>query len=563
MKPGQIAAHVRVARQEASRLAEGLAHRSSEVAIKEAEVAALQDQLLIVRAQLEAQSALYYSSLDHLKTMEQALAKTQQHVFLAEQKAAQAAQSKNLFLANMSHELRTPLNAILGFLQLLERDATLTADQRKYLSTMERSGENLLGLINDILAIAKLESGQVPLQETTFNLHTLLLTLEEMFRTRANETRVTLIFELDPELPRWVWGDEGKLRQILMNVLGNAFKFTEAGCVALRARWQDGQVVFTVEDTGSGIDKHEIDELFQPFVQTTSGREIKEGLGLGLLICRNYVRLMGGDISITSQRGQGTRVCFQVRLLVALGTSLQLPERRVVALEPDQPRYRILVVDDKWEDRTLLARLLTLVGFDVQEAGSGEEAVSCWRTWSPHLIWMDLVMPGTDGFSATQIIRHTEFALLNDRTQPLRFRTTIIGISANSAEGDRKAAFDSGCDDFVAKPFREDTIFEKMIGYLGVRYVYENQPVEFECPETWEEIDVQKALRQISLIDTELLDQLRQAAIDGDIANAQTACNLIAGQNTVLGTHLKDMVRLFQFDEILTILGGEDDKVTR
>ncbi|HNH81913.1 MAG TPA: ATP-binding protein [Acidobacteriota bacterium] len=554
-----MAAQVRFARQEASRLTEDLAHRSGDLALKEAEVTALHDQLLIMRAQLEAQSALYAASLEHIKNLELVLTESRHQSFLAEQKAMEAAQSKNLFLANMSHELRTPLNAILGFLQLLDRDATLTANQRKYLSTMERSGENLLGLINDILAIAKLESGQVPLQETTFNLQTLLLTLEEMFRIRATETRVGLIFELDPELPRWVWGDEGKLRQILMNVVGNAFKFTEAGQIAVRARWQDGQVVFEIEDTGSGIDQQEINQLFQPFTQTTSGRELKEGLGLGLLICRNYVRLMGGDISITSRRGQGTRVCFQVRLLVAMGTSLQLPERRVVALEPDQPRYRILVVDDKWEDRTLLARLLTLVGFDVQEAGSGEAAVSCWRDWSPHLIWMDLVMPGTDGFSATQIIRHTEFALLNDRTQPLRFRTTIIGISANSAESDRKAAFDSGCDDFVAKPFREDTIFEKMIGYLGVRYVYENQPVDFEFPETWEEVDVQKALRQISLIDTELLDQLRQAAIDGDIANAQTACNLIAGQNTVLGTHLKDMVRLFQFDEILAILGGEDN----
>ncbi|HEY9608930.1 ATP-binding protein, partial [Allocoleopsis sp.] len=294
--------------------------------------------------------------------------------------------AKSTFLANMSHELRTPLNAILGFSQLMERDTTLTSRHQDSLAIINRSGEHLLNLINDVLEMSKIEAGRLVLSLEPVNLHRLLQTLQDMFEARTQAKQLSLRFQLAPDLPPSVLTDEGKLRQVLINLLSNAVKFTETGSITLRARAeQENQgkspipytLFFEVEDTGKGIASEEMGNLFQPFVQTTSGIEAREGTGLGLTISRQFIRLMGGDIYLSSTVGKGSTFRFdiQVTLADAKAVAPTLTHGRVLQLAPDQPTYRILVVDDRPESRDLIAQLLNTVGFETRSATNGQEAI--------------------------------------------------------------------------------------------------------------------------------------------------------------------------------------------
>ena len=292
-------------------------------------------------------------------------------LWLAKEAAETANRAKSAFLANMSHELRTPLNAILGFAHLMERDPALTSKQRESLSTINHSGEHLLELINDVLEMSKIEAGRIVLNVAPLDLPRLLQTLKELFQLRAQAKQLSLQFELDPELPQSVFMDEGKLRQVLINLLGNAVKFTQIGGVVLRvwvknaenqsdsSRLDSGRLWFEVEDTGCGISPEEIDQLFQPFVQTIAGSKFGEGTGLGLAISRQFVRLLGGDIQVSSAIGQGSRFRFDLPMRIADSVKLvPIASRRVLRLAPNQPDYRILVVDDRQENRNLLVQLL-------------------------------------------------------------------------------------------------------------------------------------------------------------------------------------------------------------
>jgi signal transduction histidine kinase len=237
----------------------------------------------------------------------------------AREEAVAASSAKSLFLANMSHELRTPLNGILGYVQLMAGDETLSPAQREQLAVITRSGEHLLALINDVLSLSKIEAGQASLNERTFDLRRMLQGIEEMFRLRADGQGLQLVFDLDPALPRFVAGDDGKLRQIFINLLGNAFKFTATGTVALRARWESGRTHFEVEDTGAGIASGDLERIFEPFVQTETGIRSGEGTGLGLTITRNFVYLMGGAIEAESEQGRGTIFRFSITLPAMAG----------------------------------------------------------------------------------------------------------------------------------------------------------------------------------------------------------------------------------------------------
>jgi signal transduction histidine kinase/CheY-like chemotaxis protein/ligand-binding sensor domain-containing protein len=387
----------------------------------------------------------------------------------SEQRALAASRAKSAFLANMSHELRTPLNGVLGFAQLLTRRKDRDAEDREGLDVIMRSGEHLLGLINDVLSLSKIEAGRVELEREPFALETLVRDVENVFRVRAEEKKLRMRLDLD-ELPPVVVGDAGKLRQILINLVGNAVKFTESGGVTLRVSWNDGRANFLVDDTGPGIAGDDLPRLFEPFVQTDSGHRAKEGTGLGLALSRDLARLMSGDISVESEAGRGSR--FRVDVALPEATS-ETPapsadRRRVASLAPGQEPVRVLVVDDTPLNRTVLTRLLAAVGFEVRDAANGDEALAIVEEWQPRFIWMDKRMQGMDGLEATRRIRAREHA-------SGRPRVPIIALSASALEHERADVLAAGCDDFVSKPFRESIIFSKMREHLGVTFIYEEQ----------------------------------------------------------------------------------------
>ncbi|MCT7991003.1 response regulator [Laspinema olomoucense] len=381
-----------------------------------------------------------------------------------------ANRAKSSFLANMSHELRTPLNAILGFTQLMTHSSNLTLEQQNNLGIIHRSGEHLLNLINDILDLSKIEADQIGINATEFILKDMLIELEEMFRLKLREKGLKLDIILENRVPVAIESDRLKLRQILINLLSNAIKFTPSGGVKLRVNAiRDPEktfLSFEITDTGRGISPEELSKLFQPFVQTETGMAAAEGTGLGLVICRKYVRLLGGEITVSSEPNVGTTFKFQIAIKPVGSTDYcggQTSTPRVVAIAPNQPPYRILVADDEATNRQLLTTMLSGVGFEVREAINGQEALEISRSFEPHLIWMDVRMPVLDGCEATQQIKATCTGL----------PPTIIAVTASVFEEEKGAILSAGYDDFLLKPIQESLVFEKMSKHLGVSYIYE------------------------------------------------------------------------------------------
>ncbi|GAB1543518.1 hypothetical protein NUACC21_61930 [Scytonema sp. NUACC21] len=481
-----------------------------------------------------------------------------------EQKAyeAEAAnRAKSEFLANMSHELRTPLNTILGFTQLLTRDPSVKFSQLEQLQIISRSGEHLLTLINDVLSMSKIEAGRTTLNENSFDLWSMLDSLEEMFRQKAESKSLKLIFERCPEIPKYVQTDESKLRQVLINLLGNAIKFTHEGGVALRVRivdmsplrvesqkskvnTQPSTLHFEVEDTGPGIAPSEVEKLFKPFVQTETGRKSQQGTGLGLTISQQFVELMGGKIAVSSTLGEGTIFSFDIQIFQVEGieTQTQLKRQRVIGLESNQPSYRILVVEDKWENRQLLFQMLASLGFEVRGAENGLEGVNLWESWEPHLILMDMRMPLMDGYEATKRIK----AHLKGQA------TTIIALTASAFDEEKVVILSAGCDDFVRKPFREEVILEKLAQYLGVRYVYEaTDEVQTLNGTTASSFILEPSSLQV--MSSEWIAQLHQAALCTDEKQIFSLLEQIPEEYTFLANALADLVHNFRIDKIIDL----------
>jgi PAS domain S-box-containing protein len=463
--------------------------------------------------------------------------------------AESANRTKSQFLANMSHELRTPLNVILGFTQLMLRDRLLAPQQQEHLGTITRSGAHLLDLINDVLEMSKIEAGQVGLNETSFDLYYLLDVIEEMWQAKAASKGLQLIVERQADIPQYIKTDESKLRQVLMNLLSNAIKFTQVGNVSLRVKNSPPPptlptlpyLLFEVEDTGAGIAPDEIKTLFNAFVQTETGRRSQQGTGLGLAISREFVRLMGGEITLETQVGQGTKFLFSVPIAIATTTESAPKQRqgRVVGLAPSQPSYRLLIVEDKWESRQLLLKMLEPLGFEIKEASNGQDAIAQWESFEPHLIWMDLRMPVMDGYEATKQIK----SHLKGQA------TVIIALTASAFEEDRVVAISAGCDDFVRKPFREEEIFEKMAHHLGIRYVYE--PL-ISSPKA----EVGQSQINPKLLDTmpvEWREQLYQAATQVDGEQILQLIQQIPTEQNNLALALTDLVNNYRFDRIVAI----------
>lgn len=477
----------------------------------------------------------------------------------AKDSAEAANRAKSMFLANMSHEIRTPLNAILGFTQLLLRDSDLQPSHRSSLETIKRSGEYLLKLLNDVLEMSKIEAARATVNAGRCDLNGLLDDLEGMFRVLTREKGLFLEIIRMGTVPRWIWADEQKLRQILNNLLGNAVKFTDRGGVMLRVRIApevqhhedttaaDGnplRLLFEVEDTGHGIPEDERARIFSQFEQLTIGSRRKGGTGLGLAISKAYVELMGGAITVSGKVGTGS--VFQFDLVTREVSNQEPPQpipRQIMGLKGGERQCRILVVDDNEINREILLKLLQSVGFLVREAADGREACSVFKSWHPDLVLMDLVMPVMDGFEAIQAIR----------SQPAGEGIPLIAVSASVLSEDQERVMAVGADAFLRKPFTGEELFELIKRHLEVDYVYaDDSPAspqaEQESPELtpgW-----------VDQLPANLVFAVQEAAVSLDVDQLDELLVQVAQRDAKLAERFRKLIQSYDFQGLRNLLKG-------
>lgn len=393
---------------------------------------------------------------------------------LARNAAEAANKAKSVFLANMSHELRTPLNAILGFSTVMRHSAELTGELRQHLDIINRSGEHLLALINDVLDMAKIEAGRIKLEKQPFDLGGMIRDVTDMLGVRANEKGLRLLIDQSSQFPRFIIGDEAHLRQVLINLAGNAIKFTEHGGISLRLGTRHNKtkhLLIEVEDSGPGIAPDDRLRIFEPFEQLGEQSRHK-GTGLGLAITKQLVELMDGTIDLQSELGKGTVFTIDLPIEEADGadiaTSPAVDKGEVIGLASGQPDYRVLIVEDQLENQLLLARLMSQVGIQYKIAENGEKGVALFQSWHPQLIWMDRRMPVMDGIAATRAIREL----------PEGQGVKIIAVTASAFIEQREQLLEAGMDDFIRKPFRFNEIYDCLTKYLGVRFLYRGESDE-------------------------------------------------------------------------------------
>ncbi|MES9858987.1 MAG: histidine kinase dimerization/phospho-acceptor domain-containing protein [Sedimenticola sp.] len=468
----------------------------------------------------------------------------------AKRLAESANQAKSMFLANMSHELRTPLNAILGFSQLMEQDKQLDEDQSETVQIINRSGHHLLQLINDILDMSKIEAGKTQLAIENISLEQMLVEVVDMMHLRAEQKGLQLLLDKPEDFPRYVKADGPKLRQILINLLGNAIKFTDTGGVDLRLNAQlkeDGESIILsgeMQDTGRGIDKADLERIFVPFEQLDEASEQK-GTGLGLAITRQFIELMDGHITANSWLNNGTTFYFDIIVKVAdeeqVKPVTKAMQSQVIGIQEPSQEWRILIAEDQPDSQLLLQQLLEPIGFGVRIAGNGEEAVEQFQEWRPHFIWMDRRMPKMNGVEATRRIKQL----------PGGDQVIIAALTASVFEEEKDEVIAAGCDDFVRKPFRAAEIFDCMALHLGLQYLYdepkESAPSDVISKEKFD------ALPQ------PLQDELRHVTTLLEIDATERVVEKIAYHDKALAAGLKRLLKYYDFAAIQQLYSAGDE----
>ncbi|MCX7067066.1 MAG: response regulator [Methylococcales bacterium] len=467
------------------------------------------------------------------------------------QKARDEAEAANIakstFIATMSHELRTPLNAILGFSELMSMDSSATTSQKDTLAIINRSGAHLLSMINDVLDISKIEAGRLELEIQTFDLLKLIEDIGDMFSIRVQNKQLSFKVEIASNIQQYIKADSSKLRQILINLLGNAIKFTHDGGVILRVSTQPLAddvlvmlLVIDIVDSGSGIATDQQADLFKPFVQLTQENSDVKGTGLGLAISKSLIKLMGGGIHVSSIVGVGSTFSIELRVPIANADSIVITEKipPVKSIAPNQPQWRLLIVDDNFDNRLLLVTLLTSVGFEVREAENGQQAVNIFEQWQPHLIWMDMRMPVMDGYQATNKIRQLKGG---DAVK-------IIALTASAFIDQHDSIINAGCDAVLHKPFHPPELFAMLTKQLGVHFIYDDRPCTVTLP------TVKITAQMLTTLPVALQQQLHEAALNLDIEETDAVLSQIRQLAPDIANDLQKLAENYQFEQIVHLI---------
>ncbi len=543
-------------------LCSGETHFRSEIRIRKpaGEIAVLDMRLAVVAGHEQDLSRVLVSYVDvsdrnrvlaelarHRDHLEELVRERTEELREAKEHADAANRAKSIFLANMSHEIRTPMNAILGYAQLLGREPDLGARQKEYLRAVSRSGEHLLALINDVLEMSKIGAGRIPVNAKNFDLHGLLADLESLFLVRTDQKRLVFQAERIGNVPQYIEADEGKVRQVVINMLSNAVKFTRRGTISLRVSATEGpksddvRVRIEVEDTGCGIPQEELNRVFEAFEQTESGCRTGTGTGLGMTISRQYARFMGGDVTATSVEGKGSVFAFEFQAKKHpenKGEASAAPAR-VFSLATGQPLLRILVVDDRETNCDVLTRLLTDVGFKTQTAAGGMEAVAKSSEEQYDLILMDTAMPGMDGKEAIRQIRDL----------PGRRNVPIIMVSANVMEESRREALDAGANGFIRKPFRESEILDEIRRITGVEYVYREGGLASNA-----RIEDHGLGRVLAEVSPDWIVFVKQAADAADVEHLEALISQLRPEHAELARRLRQMAEQYNYPGLISLL---------
>lgn len=460
------------------------------------------------------------------------------------EQAESASQAKSEFLANMSHELRTPLNAILGYTQILKRDGSLSSKQRRAIHTIHHSGEHLLLLINDILDLSKIEARKLELRPVEFHLPSFLKTLVNIFNVKAQERGIAFDYEPLSHLPEMVVADEKRLRQIMLNLLGNAIKFTPEGSVVFKVGYHHHKIRFQIEDTGIGIPTDKLNDIFEAFHQLPNQYEA-EGTGLGLAISQRLAHLMGSQLEVKSVPNEGSTFWFDVDLAVATHDSVDeyVSDSLIIGYVIQDRAIKVLIIDDKASNRQVLTDMLTPLGFEVAEADNGQAGLVLAEQYQPDVIIMDLVMPKMDGYEATRQLRQ----------RPDFKKVLIIAASASAFGNDRQKSLDVGCNCYLTKPIIFTELVTALGQYLDLQWIRETNELSKER---------QPSLESRPLPPRESIAALHEQLLLGNMKALQEQVDNIAAEYSPFADYLRTLIDQFLLDDIQTYLESCLDRLS-